>query len=135
MGLPIDVINCPTCDLNNAHLLPLKSHLERITGFLKNKSDDFEELLQENTSMENLHDRKLEMLVSDRGGKFLNHKLKALSEEHRFQHILLPAETPQHNRFSERANQSIFVKSRCILNYYKLPKVYWAEAIRAATVL
>ncbi|MBW0586367.1 hypothetical protein O181_126082 [Austropuccinia psidii MF-1] len=135
MGLPIDVINCPTCDLNKAHLLPLKSHLEHITSFLKNKSDAFKEFLQEKTSMENLYDRKLKRLVSDRGGKFLNHKFKALSEEHRFQHITLPAETPQPNQFSERENQSIFVKTRCILKHYKLPKVYWAEAIRAATVL
>ncbi|MBW0474738.1 hypothetical protein O181_014453 [Austropuccinia psidii MF-1] len=85
--------------------------------------------------MENLHDRKLKRLVSDRGGKFLNHKFKALSEEHRFQNITSPEETPQHNGFSERANQSILVKTRCISNHSKLPKVYWAEAVHIDTVL
>ncbi|MBW0529258.1 hypothetical protein O181_068973 [Austropuccinia psidii MF-1] len=173
MGLAIDVINCQTCDLNKAHLLPFKSHFEhaslpldcvhidlvgpitpqsvsgfqyfltmvdqftsfKITCFLKNKSNAFEEFLREKTSMENLHNRKLKRLVSDRGGKFLNHKFKALSEEHGFQHITSPAETPQHNGFAERANQSILVKTRCILNHSKLPKVYWAEAVRTATTL
>ncbi|MBW0472124.1 hypothetical protein O181_011839 [Austropuccinia psidii MF-1] len=85
--------------------------------------------------MENLHDRKLKRLVSDRGGEFLNHRFKALSEEHGFQHTTSPAETPQHNGFAERGNQSILVKTRCILNHSKLPKVYWAEAVCTATAL
>ncbi|MBW0525550.1 hypothetical protein O181_065265 [Austropuccinia psidii MF-1] len=173
MGLPSNTINCTTCDLNKAHLLPFKDHFEhvhlpldcvhldlvgpitppsvsgyryfltiadqstlfKITCFLKNKSDSFNEFLQQKIFMENLHDRKLKKLVSDRGGEFLNHKFKALSEKCGFQHIFSPAETPQHNGFAERANQSILLKTRCILNHSNLPKVYWAEAVRTATVL
>ncbi|MBW0529588.1 hypothetical protein O181_069303 [Austropuccinia psidii MF-1] len=55
--------------------------------------------------MENLHDRTLKKLVSDRGGEFLNHKFKTLSEKCGFQHVFSPAETTQHNGFAERANQ------------------------------
>ncbi|MBW0474740.1 hypothetical protein O181_014455 [Austropuccinia psidii MF-1] len=31
MGLPIDVINCQTCELNKAHLLPFKSDFEHVS--------------------------------------------------------------------------------------------------------
>ncbi|MBW0520673.1 hypothetical protein O181_060388 [Austropuccinia psidii MF-1] len=86
-------------------------------------------------SMDNPHDRTLKKLVSDRGSEFLNHKFKTLSEKCRFQHVFSPAETPQHNGFSVRENQSILLKTRCILNHSNLPKVYWAEAVRTATIL
>ncbi|MBW0502615.1 hypothetical protein O181_042330, partial [Austropuccinia psidii MF-1] len=105
----------------------------KITCFLKNKSDDFEEFIRERTFMENLHNRKLRKLVSDRGGEFLNHKFKTLSEKDGFQHVTSPSKTPQHNGFAERANQLILVKTRCILNHSKLPKDYWEEAVRTAT--
>ncbi|MBW0483208.1 hypothetical protein O181_022923 [Austropuccinia psidii MF-1] len=107
----------------------------KITCFLKNKSDAFKRFLHQKISMENLHYRTLKKLVSDRGSEFLNHKFKALSEKCGFQHIFSPAETPQKNGFAERANQSILLKTRCILNHSNLPKVYWAEAVQTAMIL
>ncbi|MBW0521161.1 hypothetical protein O181_060876 [Austropuccinia psidii MF-1] len=136
MGLPSDTFNCQTCDLKKAHILPFKDHVEhvhlpldcvhldlvgpiappsvstyqyfltivneftsfKITCFLKNKSDAFDKFIHQKISMENLHDRTLKKLVSDRG------------------------ETPKHNGFAKRANQSILLKTRCILNNTNFPK-------------
>ncbi|MBW0500125.1 hypothetical protein O181_039840 [Austropuccinia psidii MF-1] len=44
-------------------------------------------------------------------------------------------QTPQHNGFADRANQTIIEKARCILNCSNLPKSYWAEAVSTATFL
>ncbi|MBW0474053.1 hypothetical protein O181_013768 [Austropuccinia psidii MF-1] len=107
----------------------------KITCFLKNKSDAFNKFLHQKISMENLHNRTLKKLVSDRGGEFLNHKFNTLSEKCRFHHVFSPAETHQHNGFSERENQSILLKTRFILNHSNLPKAYWAEAVRMAILL
>ncbi|MBW0534219.1 hypothetical protein O181_073934 [Austropuccinia psidii MF-1] len=85
--------------------------------------------------MENLHNQNLKKLVSDRGGEFLNHQFKKLSKECGFEHIMSPAETPQHNGFSERANQTILEKARCILSHSSLPNSYWAKAVNTATLL
>ncbi|MBW0577084.1 hypothetical protein O181_116799 [Austropuccinia psidii MF-1] len=76
----------------------------KMVKFLKNKSDTFEKFLISKLAMENLNDQKLKKLVSDRGGKFLNQHFIKLSEVEGFTHVLSPAETPQHNGFSERSN-------------------------------
>ncbi|MBW0579494.1 hypothetical protein O181_119209 [Austropuccinia psidii MF-1] len=102
---------------------------------LKLKSDAFEQLDIVKNHMESIHDQKLKTLVSDQGGEFVNDKFKKLAKTDGFVHILSPAETPQHNGFSERANSTIIEKARCLLNGSNLPKRYWAEEIKTATFL
>ncbi|MBW0476698.1 hypothetical protein O181_016413 [Austropuccinia psidii MF-1] len=50
-------------------------------------------------------------------------------------HIISPPYTPQHNSFSERGNQSVLEKARCILLQSNLPVKYWAEAVSTETFL
>ncbi|MBW0526154.1 hypothetical protein O181_065869 [Austropuccinia psidii MF-1] len=76
----------------------------KIIRLLKKKSHAFDQFVLVKKGMENLHDRTLKKLVVDRGGEFLNHQFKKLSEDCGFEHIMSPAETPQHNGFAERAN-------------------------------
>ncbi|MBW0494928.1 hypothetical protein O181_034643 [Austropuccinia psidii MF-1] len=138
MGPPSDMFNCqtfgpitPPSVSGYQYFLTIVNQFTsfKITCFLKNKSNAFNEFLHQKISMENLHDRTLKKLLSDRGGEFLNHMFKALYEKCGFQHGFSPAETPQHNEFVERENQSILLKTRCILNHSDLPKVYWEEAV------
>ncbi|MBW0535199.1 hypothetical protein O181_074914, partial [Austropuccinia psidii MF-1] len=121
MGLPEMTSKCLTCDKNKMHLLPFK--------------DQFEQFVLVKKAMENLHDQTLKRLVSDWGGEFLNHQFQRLSEECGFEHLMSPAETPQHNGFAERANCTILEKARCLLNGSNLPSTYWAEAVNTATLL
>ncbi|MBW0499100.1 hypothetical protein O181_038815 [Austropuccinia psidii MF-1] len=102
---------------------------------LKQKSDAFHQFVLVKKAMENFHDRTLKRLVSDRGGEFLNHQFQRLSEECGFEHLMSPAETPQHNGVAERANCTILEKAHCLLNGSNLPSTYWAEAVNTATLL
>ncbi|MBW0517135.1 hypothetical protein O181_056850 [Austropuccinia psidii MF-1] len=85
--------------------------------------------------MENFYDQTIKKLVSDRGGKFLNHQFQKLSEECGFEHLKSPAETPQHNGFAERVNKTLLKKACCLLNGSNLTNSYWAEAVSTATLL
>ncbi|MBW0537362.1 hypothetical protein O181_077077 [Austropuccinia psidii MF-1] len=107
----------------------------KITRFLKNKSEAYDQFVSVKKLMENRHDRTLKKLVSDRGGEFLNNQFKTLADSCGFQHIFSPSYTPQHNGVVERANQTILEKAKCLLNGSNLPKLYWAEAINTATTL
>ncbi|MBW0497556.1 hypothetical protein O181_037271, partial [Austropuccinia psidii MF-1] len=107
----------------------------KITRFLKNKSEAYDQFISAKKLMENKHDRTIKKLVSDRGGEFLNNQFKELVNSCGFQHIFSPSYTPQHNGFAERANRTILEKAKCLLNSSNLPKPYWAEAINTATTL
>ncbi|MBW0528940.1 hypothetical protein O181_068655 [Austropuccinia psidii MF-1] len=58
MGLPYTLDQCTTCDFNKAHALPF---IHQFDPFVIAKK-----------AMENLHDRSLKRLVSDRCGEFMN---------------------------------------------------------------
>ncbi|MBW0475274.1 hypothetical protein O181_014989 [Austropuccinia psidii MF-1] len=70
--------------------------------------------------MENWHNRKLKKLVSDRGGKFLNKKLKNNSNECGFTHKFSPPETPEHSGYAERSNSTAVIHSLKIQWDWKL---------------
>ncbi|MBW0534108.1 hypothetical protein O181_073823 [Austropuccinia psidii MF-1] len=107
----------------------------KIVRLLKHKSEAFKQFIIVKAYMENLHDRTLKKLVSDRGGEFLNKDFKSLAESNGFVHVFSPPETPQHNGFAERANRTIIEKTRCLINHSGLPKCYWAEALNTAVLL
>ncbi|MBW0543225.1 hypothetical protein O181_082940 [Austropuccinia psidii MF-1] len=114
-------------------MLPFNKHFGDVTQPLDCVHLDLFVII--NNHIENLHDPKIKTIVLDRGAEFVNEKFKKISQTDSFIHILSPPETPQHNGFSERANQTIIEKGRCILNHPNLPKKYWAEAVNTATFL
>ncbi|MBW0461202.1 hypothetical protein O181_000917 [Austropuccinia psidii MF-1] len=107
----------------------------KIVRLLKHKSEAFRQFVIAKAYMENLHDRTLKKLVSDRGGEFLNKDFKSLAESNGFIHIFSPPETPQHNGYAKRANRTILEKTRCLINGSGLPKCYWAEALNTAVTV
>ncbi|MBW0496483.1 hypothetical protein O181_036198 [Austropuccinia psidii MF-1] len=107
----------------------------KITCFLKNKSDEFSELIIVKNLIETSQETNFKMIVEDRGGKFMNHKFKELTEETGIQHTFSPSYTPEHNGFSKRANRTILDKARCLLLTAEIPNQYWAEAVNTATIL
>ncbi|MBW0464970.1 hypothetical protein O181_004685 [Austropuccinia psidii MF-1] len=102
---------------------------------VKSKSDAFEQFFIVKNLMENLHNQKLKKLVSNRGNEFLNHHFMLLANSKGFFHHFSPAETPQHNGFAKRANQTVLEKAQCLLNGSILPNNFWEEAILTATML
>ncbi|MBW0508725.1 hypothetical protein O181_048440 [Austropuccinia psidii MF-1] len=104
----------------------------KIVKFMQKKSDAFEQFQLTKNAMENSQDKKLKRLISDRGGEFLNNSVKKLSEECGFIHNMAPPETPQHNRFSERENHTIFEKDFCLLGKSNLPAQFRANYVNTA---
>ncbi|MBW0526323.1 hypothetical protein O181_066038 [Austropuccinia psidii MF-1] len=88
----------------------------KMTFFLRNKSDTFNQFVVEKKQMENQLNQKLKKIFSDRGGVFLNSAFKKLADLHGLLHIFSPAYTPKNNGFAERANWTILEKTRCLLN-------------------
>ncbi|MBW0535432.1 hypothetical protein O181_075147 [Austropuccinia psidii MF-1] len=82
----------------------------KVVKFLKKKSEVFNQFHSSKNAMENLQNRTLKWLVTDRGGEFVNHSFKKLAEDCRYTHIMAPPETPQHNG-------------------------YWADAVNTAVLL
>ncbi|MBW0485365.1 hypothetical protein O181_025080 [Austropuccinia psidii MF-1] len=107
----------------------------KIVKFLQKKSEVFEKFQATKSSMENRKEKKLQKLVSDRGGEFLNKSFKELSNRCGFIHIFAPPETPQHNAFAERANQKILEKAHCLLGSSNLPATFLADSVNTAVLL
>ncbi|MBW0529690.1 hypothetical protein O181_069405 [Austropuccinia psidii MF-1] len=62
----------------------------KITSFLKNKSDTYEEFAKQQKLIEDIHDQKIEQLVTDGGGEFVNQPFKDLANQHGFNHTIAP---------------------------------------------
>ncbi|MBW0502256.1 hypothetical protein O181_041971 [Austropuccinia psidii MF-1] len=107
----------------------------KIVRLLKHKSEALKQFVILKNYMENLNDRSLKKLVSDRGGEFLNNDFKLLAETQGFVHVFSPPDTPQHNGYAEQANRTILEKTRCLLNSSGLPNHYWAESLNTAVFL
>ncbi|MBW0536579.1 hypothetical protein O181_076294 [Austropuccinia psidii MF-1] len=103
--------------------------------FLKKKENCYEEFVHWKTFSENLHDKHIKRVISDKGGEFENISFKMLALKCGFTHDCSPTATPQHNCFAERANRTILDKAKCLLIGSNLPKQYWAKAVNTATFL
>ncbi|MBW0548226.1 hypothetical protein O181_087941 [Austropuccinia psidii MF-1] len=85
--------------------------------------------------MENIHDQTQKRFVSDRGGEFLNHQFKKLSEEWdlntscHWRKLLNIMDLPK------EPIKPYSKKARCLLNSSNIPNYYWAEAVNTATLL
>ncbi|MBW0487859.1 hypothetical protein O181_027574 [Austropuccinia psidii MF-1] len=106
----------------------------KIVKFLKNKSDFFENFGIAKKAMENLHNKTLTQLVTDRG-ELVNHKFKKPLENCGYTHIIAPPGTPQHNLFFARENSTILEKTFHLMNQANLPKSYWVDEVNTAFLL
>ncbi|MBW0558335.1 hypothetical protein O181_098050, partial [Austropuccinia psidii MF-1] len=102
---------------------------------LRRKSEAFNQFKEFKNAAENLHSTKIKRIISDGGGEFKNHSFKQLCLESSIEHRFSPAYTPQHNGLSERGNQSIIEKARCLLIQSALPLKFWREAVSTAAFL
>ncbi|MBW0469385.1 hypothetical protein O181_009100 [Austropuccinia psidii MF-1] len=100
----------------------------KMVKLLKKKLEVFDQFHAIKKVMENLQNRTLKRLVTDRGGEFVNHSFKKLADDCGYTHIMAPPETPQHNSFAKRANCTILEKTQFLINQANLPKSYWADA-------
>ena len=69
---------------------------------------------------------------SDNGTKFRNTNVEEFLNEEGINHEFLAPYTPQQNRVVERKNHTLIDMARTMLDEYKTPDNYWAEAVNTA---
>lgn len=72
----------------------------------------------------------IKCLRTDRGGEFNSHDFNNFCKEHGIQRQLTTAYTPQQNGVAERKNRTVMNMVRSILIAKKVPKIFWAEAVK-----
>ncbi|MBW0551687.1 hypothetical protein O181_091402, partial [Austropuccinia psidii MF-1] len=118
---------CNKCIKGNMSQLPFKNSFKKANHVLENLHLDL--------CAKKFQDIKINKITTDGGGEFVKKSFKNHCIEYGISHTIIPPYKPQHNPFSERSNQSVLKKARCILLQSNLPLKYWAEAVSTATFL
>jgi hypothetical protein len=91
---------------------------ETLKGFLRRAQNEFE--------------LRIKKIRSDNGTKFKNSQIEGFLEEEGIKHEFSSPYTPQQNGVVERKNRTLLDMARTMLDEYKTPDRYWAEAINTA---
>jgi transposase InsO family protein len=83
--------------------------------------------------METQSGRRVAKIRTDRGGEFVNQRLKAFCDGRGIVHQLTAPYTPQQNGKAERLNRTLLEKVRAMLAESGVPKKYWHEALCTAS--
>nr|GEU64059.1 retrotransposon protein, putative, Ty1-copia subclass [Tanacetum cinerariifolium] len=100
---------------------------------MKHKHKVFETFKVFQNEVENQLGRKIKVIRSDRGGKYLSHEFVNHMKNYGIVSQLTPPYTPQHNKVSERKNQTLLDMVRSMMNLTTLPKSFWGYDLESAT--
>jgi hypothetical protein len=75
---------------------------------------------------------RIKKIRSDNGTEFKNSQIKGFLEDEGIKHEFSSAYTPQQNGVVERKNRTLLDMARTMLDEYKTPDRFWAEAINTA---
>jgi hypothetical protein len=101
--------------------------------FLQEKSQTQETLKRFLRRTQNEFGLRIKKIRSDNGtAEFKNSQIEGFLEEEGIQHEFSSAYTPQQNGVVERKNRTLLDMARTILDEYKTPDRFWAEAINTA---
>ena len=75
---------------------------------------------------------KIKKVRSDNGTEFKNANADTFLDEEGIAHEFSATYTPQQNGVVERKNQTLIEMARMMLDEYKTPKHFWAEAVETA---
>jgi hypothetical protein len=91
---------------------------ETLKGFLKRAQNEF--------------GLRIKKIRSDNGTEFMNSQIEGFFEEEGIKHEFSSPYTPQQNGVVERKNRTLLDMARTMLDEYKTPDRFWAEAINTA---
>ncbi|GKE14122.1 retrotransposon protein, putative, ty1-copia subclass, partial [Tanacetum coccineum] len=83
--------------------------------------------------VENQLGKKIRAIWSDQGGEYLSHEFVNHMKSCGILSQLTPPYTPQHNKVSERRNQTLLDMVRSMMNLTTLPMSFWGYALESAT--
>jgi transposase InsO family protein len=75
---------------------------------------------------------RIRKIRSDNGTEFKNSQIEGFLEEEGIKHEFSSPYTPQQNNVVERNNRTLLDMTRTMLDEYKTPDRFWAEAINTA---
>jgi transposase InsO family protein len=91
---------------------------ETLKGFLRQAQNEFE--------------LRIKKIRSDNGTEFKNSQIEGFLKEEDIKHEFSSPYTPQQNGVVERKNRTLLDMPRTMLDEYKTPDLFWAEAINTA---
>jgi transposase InsO family protein len=78
---------------------------------------------------------RIKKIRSNNGTKFKNSQIEGFLEEEGIKHEFSSPYTPQQNGVVERKNRTLLDMARTMLDEYKTPDLFWAEAIENRLLL
>jgi transposase InsO family protein len=100
--------------------------------FLHDKSETQEMLKKFLKRAQNEFDAKVNKIWSDNGSKLKNTQVEDYLSQEGIKHEFLAPYTSQQNGVAKRKNTAIIESTRTILDEYKTPDCFWAEAVNTA---
>jgi transposase InsO family protein len=100
--------------------------------FLQEKSQTEETLKGFLRWAQNKFGLRIKKIRSDNGTEFKNSQIEGFLEEEGIKHEFSSPYTPQQNGVVERKNRTLLDLARTMLDEYKTPDRFWAEAINTA---
>jgi transposase InsO family protein len=97
--------------------------------FLQEKSQTQETLKRFLRQAQNEFGLRIKKIRSDNGTDFKNSQIEVFLEEEGIKHEFSSSYTPQQNGVVERKNRTLLDMARTMLDEYKTPDQFWAEAI------
>jgi hypothetical protein len=109
----------PRVETSTIFFLQEKSQTqETLKGFLRRAQNEFR--------------LRIKKIRSDNGTEFKNSQIEGFLEEEGIKHEFSSPYTPQQNGVVERKNRTLLDMARTMLDEYKSPDRFWAEAINTA---
>ncbi|KAJ9565773.1 hypothetical protein OSB04_001739 [Centaurea solstitialis] len=99
---------------------------------MRHKSETFEKFKEYQNEVQNLLDKKIKFLRSDRGGEYLSDEFDNHLMECGIVSQLTPPYTPQMNGVSERRNRTLLDMVRTMMCHSTLPISFWGHALETA---
>ena len=100
--------------------------------FLQEKSQTEETLKGFLRQAQNEFALRIKKIRSDNGTEFKNSQIEGFLEEEGIKHEFSSPYTPQQNGVVERKNRTLLDMARTMLDEYKTPDRFWAEAVNTA---
>jgi hypothetical protein len=100
--------------------------------FLESKDQVFEHFRLLALRLNNEHSNCLKVIRSDNGAEFRNTSFDEFCLEHGIDQQFSAPRIPQQNRVVERKNHTLVEMARTMLDEYRTPRGFWADAISTA---
>lgn len=96
---------------------------------MKHKSEVFDHCRTFYKWVETQFSRKIKILHSDNGGKYLSHSFAQFLQDYGVESQLSRLSTPQENGLAERNNRHLLEVARSFFFTMHVPQSYWLEAV------